>query len=106
MNITNLTADEAKEKIDSSQVVVVDVRTPEEYSKAKIAGSISIPLDQLEQKSDLVLQDKNQPVLVYCLSGSRSQAAADILSKKGYQEIYNLTHGLMEWRLKQLPLIN
>lgn len=105
MNITNLSADEAKAKIDSKQVIVVDVRTPEEYSKAKIAGSISLPLDQIEQKSDLVLQDKNQPVLVYCLSGSRSQVAADLLKEKGYQSIYNLTHGLMEWRLKQLPLL-
>lgn len=106
MNITNLTAEEAKEKIDSSQVVVVDVRTPEEYSKAKISGSISLPLDQLDQKAETVLVDKNQPVMVYCLSGSRSQVAANILSKKGYQKIYNLTHGLMEWRLKQMPLIN
>jgi rhodanese-related sulfurtransferase len=106
MSVTSLTATQAQQKIDSEDVKIVDVRTLEEYIRGHLSGSISLPLDQLQMQADEILKDKNRPVLVYCLSGSRSLVAAQILESLGYQKIYNMTHGLMEWRIQNLPLEN
>lgn len=104
MSVAQIDASAAKKLIDSQPITIVDVRTPEEFARAKIPGSISLPLTELQDLAEENLPDKNQPVLVYCLSGSRSAVAATILNNLGYSTILNLTHGLMEWRIKQLPL--
>jgi rhodanese-related sulfurtransferase len=106
MSVISLSAQEAKDKIQSEDIVILDVRTPDEYSRGHLAGSKLLPLDQIDLQADKILKDKNRAVLVYCLSGSRSAVASQILESKGYQTIYNLSHGLMEWRIKQFPLEN
>ncbi len=106
MSVIQLSAAQSQQKRDSEDIQIVDVRTLEEYIRGHLAGSISLPLDQLQLHADQILKDKNRPVLVYCLSGSRSLVAAQILESLGYQKIYNMTHGLMEWRIQNLPLEN
>ena len=83
----NILYQNAIELIKNNKVVVVDVRDLDEIS-------INIPLNDLVSKINKVVPDKNQPILVYCSSGSRSIFACQILANEGYNQIYNLYGGL------------
>lgn len=84
--------------IDKNEVQLVDVRTGVEYSEGHIAGAININVmdDSFRALSDSLLT-KDTPVAVYCRSGKRSKAAADILSKKGFK-VYELAKGFNSWQ--------
>lgn len=69
--------------------VLVDVRTPEEYSKRNIPGSKNVPLQNLSE-IEKVAPDKNTPLFVYCLSGGRSSSATKEFKKMGYCNIKNI----------------
>jgi rhodanese-related sulfurtransferase len=102
----DIQADELIEKIESGEdMIIIDVRTPEETKKGKIAGSINMPFDEIEDLIEEKIKDKNTPICLYCLSGSRSIIAAKILESKEYTNVFNLSHGLLEWRIKKLPLV-
>ena len=69
---------------------IVDVRTREEFASDHIPGAINIPLDELPARIEREKPDKNQPLLLHCLSGGRSGLATRILRQKGYRQVYNL----------------
>lgn len=90
----NILYQNAIELIKNNKVVVVDVRDLDEIKNNILKGSINIPLNDLVSKINKVVPDKNQPILVYCSSGSRSIFACQILANEGYNQIYNLYGGL------------
>ncbi len=105
MDIPQITAEDVKRSIDAKEnIVLLDVRTKEEFGKGKIEGSINLPLDEIEEKITSVIPDKNQKIYAYCLSGSRSTLAVNIMVKMGYTNIYSLTSGLLAWRVKNYPI--
>jgi len=53
----------------------------------------------------LLLLPRDQPVYLYCNTGYRSKRAAEILSENGYKKVYNLEHGIMQWNLENLPVV-
>lgn len=69
--------------------VLVDVRTTEEYAQGHVPESIHIPLDKLPMSLNQ-LPDKNAPLFVHCLSGSRSGQAVEYLRKHGYSNAKNI----------------
>lgn len=73
----------------TSGAVLLDVRTPQEYTEGHIPGSKNVPLASLTQ-ADAVTFQKDTPLFVYCYSGGRSRQAADILKNMGYTNIQNL----------------
>ncbi len=75
---------------------LLDVRQPGEYEAEHIPGAKLIPLPGL--KDGLRQLDKQQPVIVYCASGGRSLAAAQLLSGLDFNEIYNLQGGIKAWQ--------
>jgi rhodanese-related sulfurtransferase len=88
----------------SSNVLVVDVRTTEEYAQGHLKGAINIPL------SDLPLQisglEQNRPILVYCQTGYRSAQASSILVNAGFTKVYNLEGGITAWINSGYPTVN
>jgi thioredoxin 1 len=102
--VTNVDALKFNELVKSGNGIVLDVRTPQEYSRGHIANSTSINVADRSFASKVSLLQKDKPVYVYCLSGSRSRAAADYLSKNGFKQVYNLQGGLMDWQRNNLPL--
>lgn len=74
-------------EIHAGGAVIVDVRTPEEFHSGHIAGAVNIPLDRV-RGSISELKTSGAPVIVCCLSGTRSSAASGMLSKAGI-ETYN-----------------
>lgn len=93
----NITAQQAKELMDTREdYVILDTRTQEEYEELHIPGAILIPYDEILQKAEGVLTDKDQLILVYCRSGRRSKLAAEDLVKLGYTNIREFG-GIIDW---------
>ena len=93
----NITAQEAKELMDTQEgYIILDTRTQEEYDQGHIPGAILIPYDEVLEKAEGILTDKNQLILVYCRSGRRSKIAADDLVKLGYTNIREFG-GIIDW---------
>ena len=93
----NITAEQAKDIMDSQEdYVILDTRTQEEYEESHIPGAILIPHDQILEKAESVLTDKNQLILVYCRSGRRSKLASEDLVKLGYTNIKEFG-GIIDW---------
>ncbi len=69
--------------------VLLDVRSPGEYRQGHIPGSVNVPVNEIGQISEQVPQ-KETPLFVYCLSGSRSSRAVRLLKQQGYTEVNNI----------------
>jgi rhodanese-related sulfurtransferase len=91
----NVSTDDAKKLIEDNEVIVLDVRTPEEFQGGHIPNAILIPLQELENR--LTEIDKEKSYLVVCRSGNRSAQASEILSNNGFSTIYNMTGGMNNW---------
>ena len=93
----NITAEEAKQIMDSEEgYIILDVRTQEEYDEGHIPGAILISHEEIEEKAEDVLTDKDQLILVYCRSGRRSKLAAEALVELGYTNIKEFG-GIIDW---------
>ena len=93
----NITAQEAKEIMDTQEgYIILDTRTQEEYDEGHIPGAIVLPYDEVLEKAEGILTDKNQLILVYCRSGRRSKLAAEDLVKLGYTNIKEFG-GIIDW---------
>ena len=99
----NISSAEAKALLaKNSRIVLLDVRTAEEYRQAHLRGSLLIPLGELQRRVQEIPRDR--PLLVYCAVGARSVSAAGFLASKGYREIYQMSDGLVGWYKNGLPL--
>lgn len=93
----NITAKEAKEKIDSnSEVVILDVRTLEEFNESHIPGAVRVEVDLLENEVEDVIEDKDTVILVYCRTGRRSRIGSQILLEMGYTNVFDFG-GIINW---------
>lgn len=95
----NISATELKKRIDSGENLnIVDVREPHEHEEFNIGG-ILVPLGEIRAMQVDELEDlKDQEVIVYCRSGGRSGQAAMILETMGFQNVKNLTGGMLAWQ--------
>src|SRR5690606_1970261 len=91
--VTVLTEEQFREGYRKAQLI--DVREPNEYDGGHILGARNIPLTQLKQR--LTELRKDQPIYLYCQSGSRAGRAALILNKNGYKDLYQLQGGFKKW---------
>lgn len=69
---------------------VIDVRSEAEFQEKHLPGTINIPLDRLSDEIARVAPNKKQPLLLHCLSGTRSAAGEATLKKMGYRNVFNL----------------
>lgn len=98
VSFESLSVGEFADVITDPLVQRLDVRTPAEYVKGHIPGSLNINVldPQFAVMADSLLQ-KSEPVALYCRSGHRSKKAAEILSKAGY-EVFELESGFNGWK--------
>ena len=93
----NITAEEAKQIMESREgYIILDARTQEEYDQGHIPGAIVISHEEIMEKAEEVLTDKEQLILVYCRSGRRSKIAAEALVELGYTNIREFG-GIIDW---------
>lgn len=91
---------QAHDQLEKGTAVMVDVREPDEIAESAVAGTINIPLGQMEARADEIPTGK--PVLVFCRSGNRSQEGAAILAAKGY-DASSVEGGIIAWQDAGLP---
>ncbi len=99
----NISARDAKALLDANKnVYLLDVRTPQEYSQGKLAGSVLIPIGEFERRINEV--PKNKTIVVYCAVGSRSKPVASFLARQGYKDVYNMADGIVGWYRNGFPV--
>ena len=93
----NITAEEAKQIMDSEEgYIILNVREQDEYDAGHIPGATQISHEEIAEKAEDVLTDKDQLILVYCRSGRRSKIAAEALVELGYTNIKEFG-GILDW---------
>ncbi len=102
-NFKTVSPSEFQKLMNDKNTIVLDVRTSEEVSEGKIPGAINIDFYSNDFEKQALKLDKSKTILVYCKSGRRSAAAADVLTKKGYKVI-NLDGGITNWQSQGLPI--
>jgi len=90
-----LTPNEFKEK--SKEYKVVDIRTPYEFKQGYIKGAININYYNRNFIDNFINFDKDQPIFLYCRSGNRTSSAAKKLTRLGFQKVYDLKGGIINW---------
>ena len=74
--------------------ILVDVRSSQEFDENHLDGAINIPIFDLNQIAEKILKDKEQIIITYCSTGSRSRRAKEMLETLEYENVYNLKNGL------------
>ena len=92
-----ISQEEAKQKMDTEDVLVLDVREQSEYDTGHIPDAVLLPVGEIDEESAAsVIPEKDTTVLLYCRSGNRSKMAAGKLAELGYTEIYEFG-GINTW---------
>ena len=92
---------EAKKRMDNEEdVIILDVRTQEEYDSGHIKNAVCLPNEDILNEPD-ILPDKGQQILVYCRSGNRSKQAAQKLADMGYENVLEFG-GILDWPYLEL----
>ncbi len=95
----NVTVDEAKALIKNEKdLVIVDVRRPQEFSAGHLENAIVIDFYAPSFKQDLAKLSKEKPILLYCRTGRRSGIALQYLTEMGYTKVYNMLGGITQWK--------
>lgn len=79
--------DEAMEIYKRNNALLIDVRTPEEYREKHIDGAINIPIYEIDNIKNEII-DSNKVILLYCKTGKRSKLVKQILMQNGYKNVY------------------
>ena len=87
-------------------LVVLDVRTPEEYAESHLPGAININVEGAGFEDAVGDLSEDAPVFVYCRTGRRSANAITIMQDLGFSELYNLDGGIVDWIHAGLPTEN
>ncbi|CAH2214548.1 rhodanese-like domain-containing protein [Tepidibacter aestuarii] len=94
-NFKNIKGEEAESLIkENKDMLILDVRTLNEYKSGHIPKAKNIPINDLQLKINSIKKYQDKSILVYCASGARSRRASNILSKSGFNKIYNLSRGM------------
>jgi rhodanese-related sulfurtransferase len=78
-------------------VAIIDVRTEKEYSEGHIPDAQNIDVQKEDFAAQVQSLDKSKTYLLYCRSGKRSAKALNILKETGFQKVYHLKEGFIEW---------
>jgi len=107
--IKNITPDEAfvliEKNKDSSNLVILDVRTSKEFEDEHIENAINLDYYSETFKDDLSKLDKNKVYVTHCQLGGRSAKTVVIMKDLDFVEVYNITGGIAGWKSKGLPTI-
>ena len=92
-----ISAEAAKNLMDTEdKYIIIDARTQSEYDEGHIQGAILIPDNEIKERAEAEIMNKNQLILVYCRSGRRSKIASEILADLGYTNVKDFG-GIIDW---------
>lgn len=96
---------ESTQMINRDNALMLDVRESNEHSEGHIINSLHIPLSGLKTRMKDLEKYKTGKVIVACRSGHRSSQACATLKKEGFEQVFNLSGGIMAWESANLPLV-
>lgn len=96
---------ELKAKLDAkAEMLVIDVRTSEEFAEGHIPGAINIPHTAMSERVKEIETRKAEPIVLYCRSGRRADLAAEELIEAGFPNIMVLNGAIESWSKNNLPI--
>ena len=96
--ITEVDTGVAAERIARGNVIVLDVREPDEFEQGALADVVHIPRGHLEAQVETRIVDKTASIVVYCAGGVRSAFAAKTLQELGYSDVVSMAGGFGKWK--------
>jgi|LakMenE01Jun11ns_1017448.scaffolds.fasta_scaffold9457029_1 phage shock protein E len=96
---------EFSEVIAQPGVIILDVRTPEEFNAGHIANAININIADSNFSSEVSKLDKNATVAVYCRSANRSAVATNEMAELGFTDMYDMQGGIIDWEAAGGPVV-
>lgn len=103
--VTKLEPIEYSKKLSVQPVLLIDIRTPQEFANGHIQGAINVDYYSATFAADIDKYAKNKPLYIYCRSGNRTSLATNQLVKLGYTQIFDLKSGIAGWQSADLPLV-
>lgn len=100
--VTTIAAGALADRLAAGEVMLIDVRTPEEFAEGRIAGAINVPLDSFDPAR--LPQAGSREIVLYCRSDRRSGIAADRLAAATGRPAVHLEGGILAWEAAQLPV--
>jgi len=91
---------------DRGCLVILDVRTPQEYRSCHLFGSINLDFRSTSFADELAGLDRSKPYLVYCRTGVRSGQAAALMKSLGFRELYDLAGGIVSWQREGFEIVS
>lgn len=85
-------------ELRTDSVQLIDVRTPDEWSRGHIEGAVHIDWFSDDFKAQVEKLDKNAPVRLYCAAGGRSEEAREMLRGMGFRDVLDLDGGIGAWK--------
>ncbi|MBA3649806.1 MAG: rhodanese-like domain-containing protein [Chitinophagales bacterium] len=95
-----ISEEELSKELNDTNVIILDVRTPDEYQQGHILHAKLLNMYDENFKEQLASCDKNKTYVVYCASHGRSAKAAKVMMQEGFQKVYNLKYGFNHWEGK------
>ncbi len=102
---SSVTPAQSTQMINRDDALILDVRENNEYSEGHILNSLHIPLSSLKTRMKDIEKHKSKKVIIACRSGHRSSQACANLKKQGFEQVFNLSGGVMAWESANLPLV-
>jgi phage shock protein E len=99
----SIAADKLIERLDKkdTELLVLDVRTPEEFAAGHVPGAVNIPHDQLPNRIAEITNAKHKDVVVYCRTGRRAAIAEETLAAQGFKSVMHLEGDMLKWNEEQ-----
>jgi rhodanese-related sulfurtransferase len=94
-NVLDIT--QFEQKLLDTNIVLIDVRSPQEYTQGHIEGALNIDFYGDNFESEMKAIDQSKTILVYCKSGNRSGKAVSIIAKNNFKNVYDLSGGITNW---------
>lgn len=102
--VTDLPATAFSDQLNKTpQATIIDVRTAGEFETGHLVNALNYDWNGREFDNQIATLDKSKPVFVYCLSGGRSESAANKMRAAGFKMVYTLNGGMLKWRNAGLP---
>ena len=88
-----------------ASLVLLDVRTPDEYAGGHLPGAINIPNAELADRIGELADARERDIVVYCRTGNRTEQALKVLEKAGFKRLFHLKGDYTRWSEEKRPVI-
>lgn len=102
-SIPVISADSLKASMGNPKIVILDVRTPEEFAEGHVKGAVNVDYRSADFAAKVDKLDKSKKYEVYCRSGHRSGESVKLMKEKGFNAV-SVTGGILEWQAKGFPV--